>query len=89
MDVEQYHRDCIRKIADHARREAQYHIDALVRLESLKPPKPMVVSIDVDGNPMISLREIMERSGMEIDEQRYNEAFERCEKPVTDPHEPR
>lgn len=56
MDAETYHRECIREIHERARREALPHINALVQIESLKPPKPFLVRTDGKGHVLMPTR---------------------------------
>lgn len=55
MDAETYHRECIQEIALRAKREMQPHIDALTRIESLKPTKPVIVAVDANGHVLYPL----------------------------------
>ena len=50
--AEEYHREAIREIHDRARREAEPHIQALVRIESSRPPKPTIATLG-DGSQFL------------------------------------
>ena len=49
MTEEEYHREAIAEIHRRAKAEAKPHIDALVLIESSRPPRPMIVMTDENG----------------------------------------
>lgn len=53
MSQEDYHRWCLAEIERAARHIAQVHIDALIKIEQRKPPKPIFIPIDQLADDLI------------------------------------